>query len=85
MQVEKRHGVELRQSYARVGQARADQRQRYARAHQFKRARHCASLGPIWAGVIRDIGDIGRFKGLQRPTAILWEAWKLPVQAQRLE
>jgi hypothetical protein len=43
-------GVELRQSYARVGKLALIKHQRYAHAHQFKRAnRSCAGSRPIWA------------------------------------
>ena len=47
----KKHGVRLRQSYARVGKCALIAYQRYAHAKQFKRAnRALRSCGPIWAG-----------------------------------
>jgi transposase, IS5 family len=52
----KRHGVRLRQSYARVGKAALIRHQRYAHAKQFKRAnRALRSLRTMLGRVIRDI------------------------------
>jgi IS5 family transposase len=52
----KRHGVRLRQSYARVGKAALIRHQRYAHAKQFKRAnRALRSLRTMHGRVIRDI------------------------------
>ena len=53
----KRHGVVLRQSYARVGKFALIQHQRYAHAKQFKRAnRTLKKLRTYLGRVIRDIG-----------------------------
>jgi IS5 family transposase len=52
-----RHGVGLRQSYARVGKFALIQHQRYAHAKQFKRAnRMLRKLRTYLGRVIRDIG-----------------------------
>src|SRR5829696_1691337 len=52
----KRHGVRLRQSYARVGKVALIRHQRYAHAKQFKRAnRALRSLRTMLGRVIRDI------------------------------
>jgi IS5 family transposase len=52
----KRHGVDLRQSYARVGKFALIQHQRYAHAKQFKRAnRMLKKLRTYLGRVIRDI------------------------------
>ena len=52
-----RHGVRLRQSYARVGKAALIRHQRYAHAKQFKRAnRALRTLRTQLGRVIRDIG-----------------------------
>jgi transposase, IS5 family len=49
-------GVELRQSYARVGKFALIKHQRYAHAHQFKRANRCLRKLKTYLGrVIRDI------------------------------
>ena len=53
----KKVGVELRQSYRRVGKLALIQHQRYAHAHQFKRAnRSLRKLKTYLGRVIRDIG-----------------------------
>jgi IS5 family transposase len=58
----KRCGVELRQSYARVGKLALIKHQRYAQAHQFKRANKALRKLRTYLGrVIRDIG--GRIEG----------------------
>src|SRR5215831_17265893 len=50
-------GVELRQSYARVGKLALIKHQRYAHAHQLKRAnRSLRKLKTYLGRVIRDIG-----------------------------
>jgi IS5 family transposase len=52
-----RHGVRLRQSYARVGKTALIRHQRYAHAKQFKRAnRSLRTLRTQLGRVIRDIG-----------------------------
>jgi transposase, IS5 family len=52
----KRHGVVLRQSYARVGKFALIKHQRYAHAKQFKRAnRALKTLGTYLGRVIRDV------------------------------
>src|ERR1700674_6066215 len=52
----KRHGVVLRQSYARVGKIALIKHQRYAHAHQFKRANKALRKLRTYLGrVIRDI------------------------------
>jgi transposase, IS5 family len=53
----KRHGVDLRQSYARVGKHALIKHQRYAHARQFKRAnRSLRKLKTYLGRVVRDIG-----------------------------
>ena len=53
----KRHGVVLRQSYRRVGKIALIKHQRYAHAHQFKRANKALRKLRTYLGrVIRDIG-----------------------------
>src|ERR1700752_4355706 len=53
----KKLGVSLRQSYARVGKLALIKHQRYAHAHQFKRAnRSLRKLKTYLGRVIRDIG-----------------------------
>jgi len=52
-----RHGVSLRQSYARLGKFALIQHQRYAHAKQFKRAnRMLKTLRTYLGRVIRDVG-----------------------------
>jgi transposase, IS5 family len=54
----KRHGVPLRQSYARVGKLALIKQQRYAHAKQFERANKCLRRLKTYIGrVIRDIGQ----------------------------
>jgi transposase, IS5 family len=53
----RKHGVDLRQSYARVGKFALIQHQRYAHAKQFKRAnRSLKKLRTYLGRVIRDVG-----------------------------
>ena len=53
----KKHGVELRQSYARVGKFALIQHQRYAHAKQFQRANKSLKKLRTYLGrVIRDVG-----------------------------
>ncbi len=53
----KKHGIALRQSYARIGKFALIQQQRYAHAKQFKRAkRSLRTLKTQLGRVIRDIG-----------------------------
>jgi IS5 family transposase len=53
----KRHGVVLRQSYRRVGKIALIKHQRYAHAHQFKRANKALRKLRTYLGrVMRDIG-----------------------------
>src|SRR6201984_1937018 len=53
----KRHGVALRQSYARVGKFALIKHQRYAHAKQFKRANRALKTLRTYLGrVTRDIG-----------------------------
>jgi IS5 family transposase len=52
-----KHGVTLRQSYARVGKLALIKQQRYAHAKQFKRAKRSLKMLKTFLGrVIRDIG-----------------------------
>ena len=52
----KRHGVKLRQSYARVGKFALIKQQRYAHARQFKRAKRSLRMLKTYLGrVMRDI------------------------------
>src|SRR5271157_820670 len=62
-----RHGVKLRQSYARVGKFALIQHQRYAHAKQFKRANRALKKLRTYLGrVIRDVGrKIEGNEGLQ--------------------
>jgi IS5 family transposase len=58
----KKHGVGLRQSYARVGKLALIKHQRYAHAKQFKRARRSLKtlktyLGRVIRDIARKIGD----------------------------
>jgi IS5 family transposase len=53
----KKHGIKLRQSYARVGKFALIKQQRYAHAKQFKRAKRALKTLKTYLGrVIRDIG-----------------------------
>jgi IS5 family transposase len=53
----RKHGVELRQSYERVGKLMLIKQQRYAHAHQFKRANKALKKLKTYLGrVMRDIG-----------------------------
>ncbi|MGH8755817.1 MAG: IS5 family transposase [Burkholderiales bacterium] len=53
----KKHGIKLRQSYARVGKLTLIKEQRYAHAKQFKRAKRALKTLKTYLGrVIRDIG-----------------------------
>ncbi len=53
----KKHGVSLRQSYARVGKLALVRQQRYAHAKQFKRANRCLRTLKTYLGrVMRHIG-----------------------------
>ena len=64
-----RHGVTLRQSYARVGKFALIQHQRYAHAKQFKRAnRMLKKLRTYLGRVIRDIGRKRAMAGSKRPS-----------------
>ncbi|MET3913013.1 IS5 family transposase [Bradyrhizobium sp. S3.3.6] len=57
IRLEKRHGVKLRQSYARVGKIALIKHQRYAHAKQFKRdTRPLKKLKTYLGCIIRDIG-----------------------------
>lgn len=52
----KKHGVKLRQSYERLGKLRLIKQQRYAHAHQFKRANKALKTLKTYLGrVMRDI------------------------------
>jgi transposase, IS5 family len=56
LRLAKRHGVKLRQSYARVGKFALIKHQRYAHAKQFKRANRASKKLKTYLGrVIRDI------------------------------
>ena len=69
----KQHGVELRQSYARVGKFALIQHQRYAHAKQFKRANRALRKLKTYLGrVIRDIArKIDGDHGLESSFALL--------------
>ena len=57
VRVAQRHGVKLRQSYARVGKFALIKHQRYAHAKQFKRANRALKKLRTYLGrVIRDVG-----------------------------
>jgi len=49
----KKHGVALRQSYARVGKLALIKQQRYAHAKQFKRANKCLRTLKTYLGRVR--------------------------------
>ena len=74
----KRHGLELRQSYARVGKLALIKHQRYAHAHQFKRANKALRKLRTYLGrVIRDIGR--RIEG----NDVLQEVFAKPMSLAR--
>src|SRR3712207_3510260 len=74
----KRHGVRLRQSYARVGKVALIRHQRYAHAKPFKRAnRALRSLRTMLGRIIRDITR----KIVSRPQ--LAEVFALPLSLAR--
>lgn len=74
----KAKGLELRQSYARVGKIALIRHQRYAHAKQFKRAnRALRALRTMLGRVIRDIGR----KIADRPA--LADAFSLPLSLAR--
>ncbi|MER8969446.1 IS5 family transposase [Mesorhizobium sp. M0808] len=74
----KRHGIALRQSYARVGKIALIKHQRYAHAKQFKRAnRQLKRLRTMLGAVIRDITR----KLATRPE--LMQAFALPLSLAR--
>jgi transposase, IS5 family len=79
----KKQGVELRQSYARVGKFVLIQHQRYAHAKQFKRAnRALRTLRTYLGRVIRDIArKIDGDPGLEAAFAhLLSLAWRVRAQ-----
>lgn len=81
-----RHGVALRQSYARVGKFALIKHQRYAHAKQFKRARRALKTLRTYLGrVIRDIGrKIEGNSGLEAAFAkLLLLARRVREQQQR--
>ena len=81
-----RHGVVLRQSYARVGKFALIKHQRYAHAKQFKRARRALKTLRTYLGrVIRDIGrKIEGNSGLEAAFAkLLLLARRVREQQQR--
>lgn len=81
-----RHGVSLRQSYARVGKFALIQHQRYAHAKQFKRANRALKTLRTYLGrVIRDIGrKIDGNSGLEAAFAkLLPRARRVREQQQR--
>ncbi len=74
----KRHGIALRQSYARVGKIALIKHQRYAHAKQFKRAnRQLKRLRTMLGAVIRDITR----KLARRPE--LMQVFALPLSLAR--
>ncbi|RWP31737.1 MAG: IS5 family transposase [Mesorhizobium sp.] len=74
----KRHGIALRQSYARVGKIALIKHQRYAHAKQFKRAnRQLKRLRTMLGAVIRDITR----KLVGRPE--LMQVFALPLSLAR--
>jgi IS5 family transposase len=79
----KKQGVELRQSYARVGKFALIQHQRYAHAKQFKRANRALRALKTYLGrVIRDIArKIDGDPGLEAAFAhLLSLAWRVRAQ-----
>jgi IS5 family transposase len=82
----KKQGVELRQSYARVGKFALIQHQRYAHAKQFKRANRALRTLKTYLGrVIRDIArKIDGDPGLEAAFAhLLSLAWRVRAQERR--
>jgi transposase, IS5 family len=82
----RKHGVTLRQSYARVGKTALIRHQRYAHAKQFKRAnRALRSLRTQLGRVVRDIGrKIADNDALREVFAMpLWLARRVREQRQR--
>ncbi len=80
------NGVDLRQSYARVGKYALIQHQRYAHAKQFKRANRALKMLRTYLGrVIRDIGrKIDGNSGLEAASAkLLPLARRVREQQQR--
>ena len=74
----KRHGLELRQSYARVDKLALIKHQRYAHAHQFKRANKALRKLRTYLGrVIRDVGR--RIEG----NDVLQEVFAKPMSLAR--
>jgi IS5 family transposase len=74
----KKHGVSLRQSYARLGKRALIQQQRYAHAKQFKRAnRALKRIRTMLGCVIRDI--VRKIKGRE----VLESAFALPLSLAR--
>ena len=74
----KRHGLELRQSYARVGKLALIKHQRYAHAHQFKRSNKALRKLRTYLGrVIRDVGR--RIEG----NDVLQEVFAKPMSLAR--
>ena len=69
VQLAHKHGVALRQSYARLGKRALMQHQRYAHAKQFKRAnrelrRLRTQLGRVVRDIVRKIGRDERLNGI---------------------
>ena len=84
----KKHGVVLRQSYARVGKLALIKQQRYAHAKQFKRANRCLRTLKTYLGrVMRDIGR--KIKGDEALKAVfarpLSLSYRVLIQKKRQE
>lgn len=82
----RKHGVVLRQSYARVGKIALIKQQRYAHAKQFKRAnRQLKRLRTMLGAVIRDITRklAGRPELVQAFALPLWLARRVRDQRRR--
>lgn len=79
-----KHGVVLRQSYARIGKTALIRHQRYAHAKQFKRARRALrTLRTQLGRVIRDIGRKVRYSAALREIFAVPLALALRVREQR--
>lgn len=82
----KKHGVALRQSYARVGKLALIKQQRYAHAKQFKRANKCLRTLKTYLGrVMRDIqrkieGDGALKAAFAYPLSL---GWRVLTQKKR--
>jgi transposase, IS5 family len=88
VQLAHKHGMALRQSYARLGKRALMQHQRYAHAKQFKRAnrelrRLRTQLGRVVRDIVRKIGRDERLNGIFGATLALARRVREQRQKQR--